>query len=399
MRKLISKLILFTLPIFAVFAFPFYVLLVSGEFIPSGRVLSLQTAKAQPYMIVQAYSDDWDYIKLEGVRRVHPQVLALGTSRVMQVRSSYFKRSFYNAAKGMAEPRHLLRFLEQLPDEATPETILLGLDPNFFNSNWVWYSSRKLYQKPNDWKEWVTIFSKNWFAVYLDYFRGKFTLSEIREERKNGFRKVGLFARVEDSGFLNDGSFLYMKHILERRKGPVADALEKRRAAFENIRESRQVYVHGSEISKKTLLEIDAFLKEAKRRGIHVIAFLPPLAPSIYEEISARPEDFAYLSKIEAAAKPLFQKYGYSFFNFMDSRELGATDDYYVDDVHDTGEITLRLLMRIAENDEALARELVSDMEKYEQLGMIKTGLTEALSPEHSSLESGILNSRRSPLA
>lgn len=379
MKKLTVRVVLFTLPFLAVFAFPFYVLQVSGEFIPSGRIISIQTEKPRPYMIVQAYSDDWGYIKLEGTRKVKPAVLALGTSRMMQVRDSYFKRRFYNAAKGVAEPSHLLDFLEQLPPEAMPETLIVGLDPNFFNPKWVWYSSEKLFKKPNDWKEWIKIFSKNWFTVYTDYFKGKFSLREIREERKNGFVKVGLFARVEDSGFLNDGSFLYMKHILERENGPVEDALEKRRAALKNIVESGQIYVHGSEVSEKTLLEIEAFLQEAKRRGIHVVAYLPPLAPSIYEAVAARPRDFAYLSKIEAAAGPLFRKYGYSFFNFMDSRKLGATDAYYVDDVHDTGEITLRLLMRMAEIDPRLAEEVVPDLEKYENEGMIKTSLTDMI--------------------
>jgi len=150
---------------------------------------------------------------------------------------------------------------------------------------------------------------------------------------------------------LNDGSFLYLRHIVKREAGPVPEAQRERNRALEDIREKDDLYVPASRLSETSLRELEAFLILAKRRGVHVAGYLTPMAPSMLEALEAEGPNYEYLRKITPALQKLFQKYGYVYEDFLDSRKLGATDAHFVDDVHETGEITLRILKRLAAAD------------------------------------------------
>lgn len=373
--RLAAKTLLFLLPVFAVFAFPFYVLSTSGELTPVDRIIELQTENRRPYMIVQAYSDYWGYIKLAETQRLRPKILALGTSRVMQWRAGYFRDRFYNASNGISRADDLIRFLDRIPEDGSPRLMIVGIDPNMFNPNWVWYSKQGIHDRPAGRTAWANLFLQNWFGVYVDFFKGFFRLKDVRSDGIAGFRQIGLYARSQNSGYTNDGSFLYLGHMLKAggSRGNSSRSPAKIRRLIES---GGDIYAQGSEVSPKTLQSLEKFLQEAKRRGIHVIGYVPPLAPFAYEEVERHAERYSYLPKIEPAARPLFEKYGFSFFDFIDSRKLGADDGHYVDDMHDTGEITYRLMKRIAEKEPALERELAPGLPKINTQEIIRLSLT-----------------------
>src|SRR5688572_16518870 len=106
MRRLILKLFLFAFFLALIFAFPVWVLNTSGEWLPIERIAE-RHAGERPVLVGLAYSDYLGDLKLRAAQKRRAEILAVGSSRVMQFGSGLFSRSFYNA--GVGQP-HLKDF-------------------------------------------------------------------------------------------------------------------------------------------------------------------------------------------------------------------------------------------------------------------------------------------------
>src|SRR5687768_13974749 len=113
MKRLAAKVLLFTLPFAIVLGAPAYVLLSSGEFTPVEKVIRMQSTATTPVLFGRAYSDPTARYKLQSVVHRKPEVLVLGTSRVMALRGDFFRdgTQFFNAGNGITRLGHLRPFL------------------------------------------------------------------------------------------------------------------------------------------------------------------------------------------------------------------------------------------------------------------------------------------------
>lgn len=344
------RILLFALPILLIFSFPFYVMIRTGEFTAVERIVDGQNNDRSPYLTLTAYSDPWSYVKLKSVQNNPPEVLAIGTSRVMQFRRKFFSASFYNASRGISELRHLNAFWSQIPAGRYPKVLILGLDPNLMNPHWVFSSAEELYRKPS-WKEWLRIFVGHWSAVYEDQFEGR---RDEPFENVYGLKRIGLAARTQERGFVNDGSFLYGDYVRLSAHDRGLRREEEYKRTLKEIQDGESVYAASHEISEEKIKILEDFLKEAAQGGTHVVAYIPPFAPVIYKELLKRKEAYGYLWKLYPRLQPLFRKYGHRLFDFQDPSLLAASEDDFVDDVHDTGILTLKIHLKMILSDPLL---------------------------------------------
>jgi len=87
----------------------------SGEFTAADTVVARQQTDPQT-LLGLAYSDSSLYVKARRLAQVHPEVLALGNSRVMQFRSGFFRPGvrFYNAGGAVSMVQDFRVYLERL---------------------------------------------------------------------------------------------------------------------------------------------------------------------------------------------------------------------------------------------------------------------------------------------
>ena len=74
------------------------------------------------------------------------------------------------------------------------------------------------------------------------------------------------------------------------------------------IANDEQVYVYGSGISHETMGEVETFLTECQKRGIHVAGFLPPFSPTVYRVLEQDREHYGYKFELAARLAPLTRK-------------------------------------------------------------------------------------------
>lgn len=362
MKKFAVKLVLLLLPLAALYGFPFLVLLLSKELISVPRVVNLQLSTPVLVLYGTAYSNRNIWFKRNAVVARTPTVLALGTSRVLQFRSKFFKdsESFFNAGMGVEQMWDLGSFLDHIPHGKEPKVILLGLDQWFFNANWGSGTATEIVDDSN---RLDTILHKNW-TIYQDYATGKFSLARLITLDDREYVGIGLSAIVNKEGFRNDGSYYYGKYIANPLNPENEDFQYKR--TLQLIANGEKWFVHGDHVFANSLMELERFLRLSKEKHIHVVGFLPPYAHQIYVKLMSMPDKYHYMTEIVSAVVPLFEKYGYPFRDFSDLESLGCTDKETIDGFHASEKAYLRLFLKLLEHNSQLGA-VAADREYLEK--------------------------------
>lgn len=328
LKRLISAII-FTLICFVLFS----PILLSGELYPVDFVVSIQGFLGKNFRYGAAYSNSASYYKLKMAQKSDVEVMALGTSRVMQLNDFFFNTDFYNAGGGFSSSDAALYFLQQLQPNKRPEYLILGLDEYFFNENYINVTSMEVhlkYQEPD-----VKTFSQICEAITADVKSEKISNSFLIPYSLN---KIGIMAKVNNQGFEGDGSYYYGSVY----KNPLPDS-ERIAVTIEDITERKSRYVAGNDINAYTIDTLSQLCEYAKEIGIKIIAFTPPLAPECYN--LTQQGGFEYLDKINDVMKPIVDEYGIEFYNYTDVQNLGLDNSFFIDGFHGSDSAYLAILI------------------------------------------------------
>ena len=134
-RNILKFLIISTCIYVIVFEFSLYKLGESGKY---EKIINKQI-KYNVLLGRKLTNETLEY-KIMGTQIIKPEILTLGTSRIMQVRQLFFKSQIiYNAAisasisQGIGEMKY---FLDTVKDSTNIKHVIIGLDPWLFNPNY-----------------------------------------------------------------------------------------------------------------------------------------------------------------------------------------------------------------------------------------------------------------------
>lgn len=354
-RHFIIRLSLFLIPPAAFFAFPFWVLWISGEFVSASEAVAmLRKSVPQPIVVGKVYLSFGENIKQTMYRSVRPSVTVIGNSRGLQIRQEFFNDeiSFYNFADGgraLPDAFDLLRRVAFHGEE--PKVVIVAVEQSAFRKADSPNSSSKNESETKKNNDILDTLVYGFRGVYSDYFQGKFSIRELLA-KEHGARTIGMNALVYGGGTRRDGSYRY-GNILENPSDPNLEDFAFR-DTLKRVAEGTRGFEHGSTLSLDALAELELFLNDARQHGVHVVGFLPPYAPTVWRVMSES-GNYAYIGKIDQAARLLFEQRGFTFFDFSDSRVFGSIDEEFIDGWHGSEKAYLRLLVVMAEHDKELA--------------------------------------------
>lgn len=343
----------------ALFGFTSFVLFKGGEFTDVNDVIKQQMTSPHQVIYGLAYSDRNFYYKYQSVLARAPQILAVGKSRILQIRSNFFKNpsTFYNAGGGIVGLEDIRYVLQSLPSDKRPKFMIVALDQFFFNSNWEGETEFSIKNNFNA----FDIVSNEAITVLHDYRKHKFSLHDLISS-PSGEVFIGINAKANHNGFRKDGSSFYAKDIRDKLEHP----LDPNNTDFQfkgtlgRIYKGTDPFQHGMAFSTKELAELNRLLAYCKQHDIYVVAFLPPYAHFIYKQLISRPDQYGYLNGLASKISPVFDKYGYSFYDFSDIASLGSSDLETLDGFHASEKAYLRLFLVMLKSDEHL-REVAAD--------------------------------------
>lgn len=349
------KLVLFTATALMPCMVAYILLYAGGELITVGKVVELQL-EGRMFYFGLAYSNPAVSYKLRATQARKPEVLALGTSRVMPFRSTSFVNSgaFYNAGGGIEQLGDFRPFLDRIPQEHQPKVLIIGLDQYFFNDCWIDNNKKqhKAYLSSLEKQTDILDLSNNeLLRVLRDLASNKIPVQAILNHDP---ARIGINAIVKGDGFANDGSYHY--GAVSGNPGNPKHSDYQFRDTISRIEQGTNRFEYGGSVSHRSLEELKALLALCSKRGIHVVGFLPPYAHEVYLKMKQKGECYRYLDLIQAGVKGEFDRYGYSFFDFSDLARTGAGDEETTDGFHGSESAYRRIFCLMAAQDPHLAK-------------------------------------------
>lgn len=351
-RRFGARLGLFFLLVAAIIGFSVISLYKAGEIRPfSSYIRPLK--QGQLLELGYSYIDKtYKFHMTDEVMR--PQVLALGSSRIMQVRHFIVspKYSFYNAGGAIQKVPELSLFINKLHD--SPKLILMNIDQWWFNRAYLDADQPfdpSVYDEPElD----ILKLGRLICDFYADIVKGKINLKKVYSSDD-----IGLNAICNEIGFCADGS----PNSSDRIIIPEEQDDYNFKNVLERIREGKDRFQYGNQADSTQVRVLEDFLHQCVSRHIKVVAFLPPFAPYVYQRMKELGK-YGYMPQLYGMLKPVFDKYeGCSFYDFTDVTDMGAHDYDFYDGFHGSEIIYNGMIRQMVRLDSTLAPFFVSEQE------------------------------------
>lgn len=344
MKKFLSWAALFFVPVLLVYLVFGVALYRSGEWRTEEEIVQ-RAMDGEDTLMGLAYRDNTFYYKHLGASAKKADLLVLGTSRSMQFASQFFRTdSFYNAGGGAGYPHAYRFFLDTLPEDAIPKTMILVFDQYFFESGWTnvdaWpeldfahYTFDLRFSLPRFIKDWA---------------QGKFRFRDMMHPPEGHY---GIAAIGRGSGFHADGSYCYGDLMDHPERGSDVGFHD----SFDRIATGTQRFEWASTLYQPSLDEIDKLLQDCYDKGIQVVGIIPPYAPSVYQRMQETGL-YTYMDQLPAALRQLTDAYGFELYDFTNMPD--TRDEEYIDGYHGGDRVYARLTLELSQNSNIL-RDLI----------------------------------------
>jgi len=345
MQKFVKKLIIFLIPLFLVGLFIISILLISSELTSYDSLVKKQFN--EDLLLGLAYSNPTLEIKFKNTKLKNPEIISLGTSRVMQFRDYFFldPDKFYNAGGGIRRLKDFNSFIETIKLDDL-KVMIIGLDQYFFNKNFD-DLSQESYKYGNQFS-YLNIINNQ--KVIRDIINGKINIFRVLEGKH-----LGLTALMYHEGFRKDGSYYYGRMINNFEEYYDKDF----RGTFDRIKFGNRRFQYGDNVNPESLIELKFLLENCKKKNIYVIGILPPYANAVWKKMKSKGNNYQYIFNLFQELKPIFELYSFDLFDFSDIATLGSNDDETIGGFHGSEVAYLRMLIKMTE-DNAIMKSYIN---------------------------------------
>lgn len=338
MKRLIIKVLVFLLPVIVVILIPLTIAYKSGELYTISVAVKEQNKTGGLYGT--AYANSHTLYKIINTRNKQPKILALGTSRIMQIRDFFFKDSFYNAGAGVFSLTDFQCFFNEVYSDSSvqkPSLLIISLDQYFFNEDWA-----SAFEDDYNMVD-VDILSLSRIQLLTgDILSGKVSLSNIKNIFAKEQENIGLTAITYGEGFRPDGSYFYSR--IESDNSIKESSFQD---VFNRIESSTYRFEKGEVAYDKMVKVMADFLEYCSNNNIHVIAFMPPYPHTIWEKM-IETNNYEYIITLQKRLEPIFAQYNYNIFDYSDMSWIGSSDEEAIDGLHGSEKTYLRMLIEMS---------------------------------------------------
>lgn len=322
--------------------FALWILTASGELLGAGEVAQRQRSAGGVYGT--ALNRNTYQYKIALVKVSHPEVVAFGSSRVMQFRARYFARPFVNLGGAVNSPYELPIAVADVLQTGVPRVAVVGVDHWWFNKRLPLATKFPQHAIAGD-----ELDSNKLFEPYRLVRDGRLKPGHLGRILSSPPNMLGLQAQIFGDGFGPDGSYYYSsllggtKPNEDRNFTLMLDRIERDHSIFSKFGDFDDD-AFGSLASGVSLL---------KAAGVTVITFLPPLSPKVLRALRQRDGKLDYLALLNDRLALLGDRH----FDLTDAGLLDSEDCEFVDGIHG-GEVTYaRIASHLSRGHPGLADE------------------------------------------
>jgi len=366
--KFLVRLTIFALPLFLITATIEIIWWRAGDSWPVKSALAVQQRNLEETLYGRGYfSQQFNLFKLAGIKHRRPAILAVGSSRVMQIRDFMFtplEKDFYNAG-GLLHNAYDLQWLANAfinGDLPMPKVLIIGIDP------W-WLRADRGF--------------KTWLTDEDDAFRLGGHIDAFREIRKQGgigdligssilaskspyfrYYAIGSAAKKYGHGFRKDGSRQYSPQmLLDYLKNPKYVDRENP-PIIERIRRYRSYFTVPVILDKEKIQIIIDSLSLLQNTEIEMHVFMPPVSSEVLKALDESVELSKWWQFYKTDMPGLLKRRGMQVIPVAQPAHLGLSDLYMIDGFHASEVYMAQVVRTIIENIQHSSYLKSVDLEK-----------------------------------
>lgn len=341
--KLFFCVIFISLPFICNFLF----LKNSGEYLKTEEIYAQQNLNInRPKIYGSALFDSIKDLKFYSLNIRKPEIITLGSSRVLEFTQLFFEKKFFNMGKLISSVYDFEYIVDELTEKNNfvPHIILLGVDFWWFSSEKQDVSQYK-YQNTNYRKPSHVILPLKWL-----YLR-KITFEQYFDILLGRGSHLGVMANIYSSGFDVDGAYYNTGTIVGLQKSNDIKFLN----TCSDIKRGYGKFVHVENFSSEKFEKFKSAIRKLEKNNVKVILFLPPVAPTVYREMSYR--NYAYINKLSIKLK---------IYNLTDPHVIGLKDEDFFDGYH-SGNYASGMILNFLMQKEKVLGKYVSSLAKRKE--------------------------------
>jgi hypothetical protein len=322
-----------------------------GETWPLQRAIRFQETNPRSFFARGTLDQGTFRYKYLQILRRHPEILLLGSSRMMQFRAEMFGRqapTFYNAGGIIHSIEDLHTFLERLPADATPKIVILGVD--------FWWLN------PNEKKESIDSFAvgvevegtyswqghANALAGYVRHPESLRALFAESFGSKFDRNAIGLAAVEHRQGFRPDGSKRF-EIKLPATAEEWRHRLPGKKTVNKDILGENFPFAFAEGVPSSLLEQLRSVLLKFKERGVFVIGYNPPIASEWAALVSTSPRHKEFWKQYHEKVPEVFRSLQFPFVDVITPQQIGLDDRYMRDWYHGHDPFDMEMLRRFCE--------------------------------------------------
>jgi hypothetical protein len=318
-----------------------------GDLLPEAEVVALQQAHDGVCLYHSAALDNHPAYKAALYKARKTPVVALGSSRVLQIHENQFRVPFTNMGRTLVHFNDLSVWLRRLEAMGPPKIVLLGVDFWWFNPA-ISPGRGKAGQLTS-----VSPFRLGYLRTLAsELVRYPQLLAGLPSALlEPPACPLGIMARRFKDGFGSDG-FRFRGFSLTATR-PYQASDYRFSDALPLIRKSKKSFRHAQNPDSGRLRRFIDGIKTAERKGMTIIMFFAPLAPTVNRAM-AESRGYGYIDKAVAALK----KAGLKIHDYRNPASVNANDCEFYDGFHQGDAVQARIIAKIARSEPLLKKVL-----------------------------------------
>jgi hypothetical protein len=345
------RLAAFIAPVFFVVVAIEVALWRSGESVPVDSVVRHQTEAHAGLFLRDLFPEDIAAYKIALLARRAPEIVAVGSSRVMQLRAVMFapeEEAFCNTGGMVNNASDFRTYAEWvLAGRSRPKAVIVEADPWWFKNDgspdgtWFYPSESDSARSPGAHIALITRLVREG----IRHPRSSQLAELVEASASPGQDALGLGA-VNGDGFRWDGSFRYGTFIAEYDRTHAYRDREQP-PIIERVRSAIDQFTPADSVDGDDLAIFVKAVDSLRAAGIEVLVIVMPMSTEVNRALSATPALSSWWKAFRADFPRAMSEHEIDATVVWSPADVGMTDDYMVDGFH-PGEVLAAAVVRRA---------------------------------------------------
>ncbi len=349
--RLARRVAIFVVPIVILLSSWEVVLWRTGEGWPISWVVAEQSQDENALFGRKILSQAFRVYKLEMMKVRQPEIVTLGSSRVMQFRDLMFRpmeERFYNAGGLAASVEEVAEYAELVETGGAPrpKVLILGVDIWWMRPEWA-ASMNPNRELEDDVTQAVArvVGLRDWLRQ-PSLPKGLWRYGTPLPQTDEGYRGIGL-GGLEGNGFRLDGSSYHQRWIVdEYRQHPIYKD-RGNPLITDMLRDGQFPFTPIQELDSAQVDELLGALRSLQARGTVVLVLLPPVSNEMQALFVASPELKRWWNAYHSVLPQKLAAIGVRSLSVKSPADIGLPDDYMLDGVHASEVFCTHILERL----------------------------------------------------